>query len=57
MPGTPSLIRFSSAAKTVPAGESLIWALAKETGRFNEQLRYPGEDEEYEKPKLDELGL
>jgi hypothetical protein len=48
---------FLRAPKTVPAGESLIWALAKETGRFNQQLRYPGEDEDYEKPKLDALGL
>lgn len=39
----------------VPAGESLIWALAKETGRFS--LRYPGEDDAYEKPILDKLGL
>ena len=48
---------FQRAPKTVPAGESLIWALAKETGRFDHQLRYPGEDDTYEKPKLDELGL
>ncbi len=41
----------------VPAGESLIWALAKETGRFEERLRYPGEDDTYEKPVLDGLGL
>ena len=41
----------------VPAGESLIWALAKETGRFENRLRYPGEDDSYEKPVLDRLGL
>jgi hypothetical protein len=40
-----------------PAGESLIWALAKETGRFEDRLRYPGEDDTYEKPTLDRLGL
>jgi len=48
---------FLSAPKTVPAGESLVWALAKETGRFDGELRYPGEDDTYEKPKLDGLGL
>lgn len=42
---------------TLPAGESLIWALAKETGRYDAQLRYPGEDGVYEKPKLEALGL
>jgi len=43
--------------KIAPAGESLIWALAKETGRFNAQLRYPGEDDVYENPKMDALHL
>ena len=42
---------------TVPAGESLLWALAKETGKFDGRLRYPGEDDVYEKPLLDRLGL
>jgi peptidoglycan-N-acetylglucosamine deacetylase len=40
-----------------PAGESLIWGLAKETGKFDSRLRYPGEDDIYEKPILDRLGL
>jgi peptidoglycan/xylan/chitin deacetylase (PgdA/CDA1 family) len=48
---------FRSQPQTLPAGESLVWALAKETGRFEERLRYPGEDDAYEKPKLDALGL
>lgn len=43
--------------KILPAGESLIWALAKETGRFESELRYPGEDDVYENPKMDALGL
>jgi peptidoglycan/xylan/chitin deacetylase (PgdA/CDA1 family) len=42
---------------TVPAGESLIWAMAKETGKYERRLRYPGEDDTYEKPVLDRLGL
>jgi peptidoglycan-N-acetylglucosamine deacetylase len=48
---------FASSPKIVPAGESLIWALAKETGKFDKLLRYPGEDGEYEKEKMDKLGL
>jgi len=48
---------FARQPDTVPAGESLIWALAKETGRYDSRLRYPGEDDVYEKPILDKLGL
>jgi peptidoglycan/xylan/chitin deacetylase (PgdA/CDA1 family) len=43
--------------KILPAGESLIWALAKETGKFDHELRYPGEDGIYEDPKMDALRL
>ena len=32
----------------LPAGESLIWALAKQSGKYESVLRYPGEDSEYE---------
>jgi len=39
----------------IPAGQSLIWALAKDSGKFN--LRYPAEDSRYEKDKMDKLGL
>ncbi len=48
---------FQAAPKIVPAGESVIWALAKETGKFDKLLRYPGEDSEYENAKMDKLGL
>jgi peptidoglycan/xylan/chitin deacetylase (PgdA/CDA1 family) len=48
---------FLKEPQTLPAGESLIWALAKETGKFNDRLRYPGEDDTYEKPKMDALSL
>ena len=48
---------FARLPDTVPAGESLVWALAKETGRYESMLRYPGEDDVYEKPILDKLGL
>jgi peptidoglycan/xylan/chitin deacetylase (PgdA/CDA1 family) len=48
---------FQREPDTIPAGESLIWAIAKESGKFPTQLRYPGEDDVYEKPKLDRLKL
>jgi len=48
---------FKAKPRTVPAGESIIWALAKETGRFDKSLRYPGEDGDYETAKMDKLGL
>jgi peptidoglycan-N-acetylglucosamine deacetylase len=41
----------------VPAGESIIWGLAKETGKYNDILRYPGEDSRYEEEKIYKLGL
>jgi peptidoglycan-N-acetylglucosamine deacetylase len=48
---------FQAMPKIVPAGESLIWALAKQSGKFDKLLRYPGEDVTYEKPAMDKLGL
>jgi peptidoglycan/xylan/chitin deacetylase (PgdA/CDA1 family) len=40
---------------TVPAGESIVWALAKQRGA--EDLRDPAEDAAYERPILRKLGL
>jgi peptidoglycan/xylan/chitin deacetylase (PgdA/CDA1 family) len=40
---------------TLPAGESVLWALAKDKGIPG--LRSPGEDDVYEKPILDRLQL
>lgn len=48
---------FSQEPNTVPAGESVVWALAKKSGNFESKLRYPAEDEVYEKPNMDRLGL
>jgi peptidoglycan/xylan/chitin deacetylase (PgdA/CDA1 family) len=48
---------FLANPSTIPAGESLIWALAKESGKFESVLRYPAEDGIYEKEKMDKLGL
>lgn len=43
--------------KSIPSGQSLVWAVAKERGTYDSLLRYPGEDEKYEAPKMDALGL
>ena len=48
---------FRAVPNVVPAGQSLVWSLAKETGRFDEVLRYPGEDGVYEAAKMDAVGL
>jgi hypothetical protein len=48
---------FAAAPGILPAGESILWAIAKESKKFERYLRYPGEDSEYEKPKMDKLGL
>jgi peptidoglycan/xylan/chitin deacetylase (PgdA/CDA1 family) len=48
---------FTRRPATLPAGESLIWAIAKETGRYDDRLRYPGEDAPYEAPAMDARGL
>ncbi|HEY6369239.1 MAG TPA: polysaccharide deacetylase family protein [Candidatus Sulfotelmatobacter sp.] len=48
---------YDEQPKTLPAGESLIWALAKESGKFEKELRYPGEDDVYENPRMDALHL
>jgi hypothetical protein len=48
---------FTSEPNIAPAGESLVWALAKETGRFEDRLRYPAEDSVYEEEGLDRTGL
>jgi hypothetical protein len=41
----------------LPAGESIIWSAAHASGKFDDELRYPAEDGEYEKDKMDKLGL
>ncbi len=48
---------FQSLPETIPAGESLIWSLAKQSGQYEDQLRYPAEDSRYEQPKMEALGL
>lgn len=48
---------FASEPDILPAGESILWALAKESGTLDAVLRYPAEDEAYERKRMDELGL
>lgn len=48
---------FNSHPQILPAGESIIWGLAKETGKYEDVLRYPGEDSVYKKEEMDRLGL
>ncbi|GJM34565.1 MAG: hypothetical protein DHS20C18_35660 [Saprospiraceae bacterium] len=48
---------YGSVPKPEFAGESLIWSLAKESGKFEDKLRYPAEDSRYEKEEMDRLGL
>ncbi len=48
---------FESMPMVNPAGESLIWSLAKESGKYEGELRYPAEDSRYEIPKMKKLGI
>jgi peptidoglycan/xylan/chitin deacetylase (PgdA/CDA1 family) len=48
---------FAVEPDILPAGESIVWALAKQSGRFGDVLRYPAEDEVYERRRMDELKL
>jgi len=48
---------FNTVPTTRPAGESLVWALAKESGEYESILRYPAEDSRYEIPKMKKFGL
>lgn len=48
---------YQTTTKTIPAGESLTWSLAKQSGKFDNKLRYPAEGDQYEKEKMDALGL
>jgi hypothetical protein len=48
---------FGLEPKSLPSGQSLVWAAAKERGGYESILRYPGEDGAYEDPKMESLGL
>jgi peptidoglycan-N-acetylglucosamine deacetylase len=46
---------FALQPETIPAGESLVWALAHTDARLRAGLRYPGEDDTYEAEALSRL--
>ena len=48
---------FSATPNILPAGESIVWSLAKEKGTIAKSLRYPAEDGEYENARMNKLGL
>lgn len=48
---------FELVPQALPAGQSLLWALAKTEPLLAADLRYPGEDGKYEAPKMDILGI
>lgn len=48
---------FNAEPRVVPAGESIVWSLAKENGTIAKTLRYPAEDGEYEQARMNKLGL
>ena len=48
---------FAAQPKIVPAGQSIIWSLAKEKGTIAKSLRYPAEDGEIENARMNKLGL
>ncbi len=43
---------YDSTPSTIPAGESIIWSLAKERNPNDPNLRYPAEDSRYEEEDL-----
>lgn len=48
---------FKAQPIIVPAGNSILWGLAKESGKYDGILRDPGEGGDYEKEAMDKLGL
>ena len=48
---------FQEIPDDLPAGESLIWAMAKAHPSYSDSLRYPAEGGRYEEAKMDSLGL
>ena len=48
---------FASKPKVLPAGESIVWSLAKEKKVIAKSLRYPAEDGAIENARMDKLGL
>ncbi|MGD8777331.1 MAG: polysaccharide deacetylase family protein [Ignavibacteria bacterium] len=41
----------------IPAGESIVWSIAKESEKYDDILRYPAEDSKYEEENMNKLVL
>ena len=48
---------FATKPNVLPAGESIVWSLAKEKGTIAKSLRYPAEDGDYENARMNKLKL
>ena len=48
---------FSARPNVLPAGESIVWSLAKEKGTIAKSLRYPAEDGDTENARMNRLKL
>jgi peptidoglycan-N-acetylglucosamine deacetylase len=48
---------FAAKPKVLPAGESIVWSVAREKGTIPMSLRYPAEDGASENARLDKLKL
>jgi peptidoglycan/xylan/chitin deacetylase (PgdA/CDA1 family) len=48
---------FAARPNILPAGESIVWSLAKEKGTIAKSLRYPAEDGDYENARMNRLKL
>lgn len=48
---------FAAKPNILPAGESIVWSLAKEKGTIAKSLRYPAEDGDYENARMNRLKL
>ncbi|HEU5459045.1 MAG TPA: polysaccharide deacetylase family protein [Pyrinomonadaceae bacterium] len=48
---------FAAKPKVLPAGESIVWSLAKEKGTIAKSQRYPAEDGESENARMNKLRL
>jgi peptidoglycan-N-acetylglucosamine deacetylase len=48
---------FELVPQALPAGQSFVWSLSKANPSLADQLRFPGEDGDYEAAKMDALKL
>jgi peptidoglycan/xylan/chitin deacetylase (PgdA/CDA1 family) len=48
---------FSAKPNVLPAGEGIVWSLAKEKGTIPKSARYPAEDGDVENARMDKLKL